>query len=480
MAYTVAQNTSFLTVASVLQKIISFGYFILVARLIGVENTGQYFFAISFTTIFTVVADFGFAPVLTRETAKYPERSQDYLTTVFSIKFCFGILTFGLVFLATRLLGYGPALSALIFLSAVTMFFDNLQTSFFSIFRARKNLRYESVVVVLSQFTTMIIGTVSLLNHAPLIWLIGAYTIPSALFVLVSIFVVRRVYQLKLRFHFVPEIARGFARIAWPFALAGILGRLYSYSDSILMSKLLSPTELGYWSVPYKITFAFQFIPVALSASVYPAMSSLTVAEPQKIGQLFTKAWRYLFTLVFPLAFGLMAIAQPVIIKIYGQAYAPAVPVLRILLGSLIFSFLAFITGALLNATNNQSKQTAVIAMVLIINLALNFYAIPHWGILGAAWSAFISNIILATLGLYFSQRYIPIDKKILIKSCLQTLWPAALMAVGIYFLTLRINFFYTIPLGVLCYGGILWFTKVIDRELVTALFAKLSSKATL
>jgi O-antigen/teichoic acid export membrane protein len=89
MSYTVAQNTSFLTIASVLQKVISFFYFIFVARMIQVEHTGVYFFAITFTTIFTVVADFGMGPVLTRETARFPDRAQSYFNTVFwTLKFC--------------------------------------------------------------------------------------------------------------------------------------------------------------------------------------------------------------------------------------------------------------------------------------------------------------------------------------------------------------------------------------------------------
>ena len=52
MSYTVAQNATFLTGASILQRMISFVYFIFIARAIGVENTGQYFFAIAFTSIF--------------------------------------------------------------------------------------------------------------------------------------------------------------------------------------------------------------------------------------------------------------------------------------------------------------------------------------------------------------------------------------------------------------------------------------------
>ena len=47
----IARNTSYLTLALILQKIISFTYFTLLARYVGPVSLGKYYFAISFTTI---------------------------------------------------------------------------------------------------------------------------------------------------------------------------------------------------------------------------------------------------------------------------------------------------------------------------------------------------------------------------------------------------------------------------------------------
>ncbi|MEK7131750.1 MAG: flippase, partial [Patescibacteria group bacterium] len=350
-SYTVAQNTSFLTVASVLQKVISFFYFIFVARIIQVENTGVYFFAISFTTIFTVVADFGLGPVLTREASRFPDRSESYFNTVFWTKIIFGAAAYSLVVLLANVLKYPETTKLLIYVSGITMFFDSLAGSFNSIFRAKKNLIYESAGIIGSQFITLLIGTFALLNHWSLVWLILAYTIPSFLNLIYISGFLKKVYGIGVRFVWNAQIFKIFIAIALPFALAGIIGRLYSYSDSLLMSKLLSAKELGWWSVPYKITFAFQFIPVALSASVYPVFSGLFLTNKTAIGPLFEKSWRYLFVIIFPVAFGLMAVADPVVRQVFGKQFAPSVAPLRILLVSLIFGFLSFITGALLNAT---------------------------------------------------------------------------------------------------------------------------------
>ena len=477
MSYSVAQNTTFLTVASVAQKIISFAYFLFIASIIDVGDTGQYFFAISFTTIFTVVADFGLGPVLTREAAKYPEKSEAYLATVFFTKCAFGLVAYGLVIFLANLLNYSAETRLLIYLSGITMLFDNLQGSFYSIFRARKNLIYESIGILGSQFLTLVIGTTALLLGFPLYWLIIAYTIPSFLNMVYAGIFTWRVYGLPRRWVFDPAVLKSFLVLAVPFALAGIISRLYSYFDAILMSKLLSPEHLGWWSVPYKITFAFQFIPAALSASVYPAMSSLSITDTSKIGAMFEKSWRYLFIIVFPLALGLVVLAKPFIFAFRGDQYLPSVPVLQILALSLIFGYLSFISGALLNATNHQRTQTILLGVALLTSIALNLVFIPRWGIQGAAVAAVISNIILCSGGFYFARRFVVINGKNIFRYANQALWPAIIMAVVVHYLSQRLHFVVTVPIGALVYGILLFVTGGMSREMVVTGFKKVWKK---
>ena len=476
-SYTVAQNTSFLTIASVLQKVISFFYFIFVARIIKVENTGVYFFAIAFTTIFTVVADFGLAPVLTRESSRYPEQTERYFNTVFLAKIIFGVGAYLLVVVLANVLKYPSLTKTLIYVSGITMFLDNLLTSFYSIFRARKNLNYESIGIIGSQFATLVIGTAALLNHWPLVWLIIAYTIPSGLNLIYVSHFLKKVYQIMPRLLWDNYIFKIFIATALPFALAGIIGRLYSYSDSLLMSKMLSAKELGWWSVPYKITFAFQFIPLALSASVYPVFSGLFLTDKPAIGPLFEKSWRYLFAIIFPVAFGLMAIADPVIKQVFGQEFSPSIVPLRILLVSLVFGFLAFITGALLNATNRQKTQTKLMGLVLLVNVILNLILLPKLKINGAAIAALVSNATLCLAGLYFARRQVFINFKNIIKYANQTLWPALAMAVAAYYLSFRIHYLLTIVISGAIYFILIYLTGVVSKENISIIINKLKPK---
>lgn len=477
MSYSITKNASFLTFASIFQKIISFVYFTIIARMVGVENTGVYFFALAFTAIFAVVADFGLSPILTRESAKYPDKTGEYLNTVFWTKLVFGFLTYLLVVFTVNALKYPPLARYMVYLSGVTMIFDNIHSVFYGVFRGRKNLVYESIGVVSSQFITLLVGTTAMLLRWPLVWLIIAYAIPSFLNAVYSGFFVWKRFGIFPKPNFSAALLKNLLILSFPFALSGILSRLYSYTDSMLMSKMLAPKELGWWSVPYKITFAFQFIPVALSASVYPAMSSYTVLDRAKIGTLFEKSWRYLFTVAFPVAFGIMAISSPVIIFLYGPAYAPAVGVLRLLLVSLIFTFLAYISSALLNATDNQKKQTGLLGVALLANLTLNFVLLPRLGIKGAAVASLASNFLMCLGGYVLARRYVEINGGRIFKYFNQTFWPAVLMGIAVYALSLQVHFLIAIPFGAVLYFGLLFFTGGLSREMIKENWNKLFTK---
>src|SRR3989344_3163964 len=107
---TLSKNTIFFTLALALQKLISFGYFIIIARSIGVENTGRFSFALSFAAIFAMFLDFGLNQVLIRESARDRETSQKNLANVVGLKIAGSAIIYGVLFSLINLLGY-PALT---------------------------------------------------------------------------------------------------------------------------------------------------------------------------------------------------------------------------------------------------------------------------------------------------------------------------------------------------------------------------------
>lgn len=398
MAGKIAKNTLFLTIAYIGQKIFSFVYFSLIARFIGVEKIGLYVTALSFSSLFSVFADLGLTQVLIREGARDKKNLDKILSQIIIVKLVLAVLAYLILNLLVFILGYAAELRQLIFISGILMVMDSLTLSFFGVLRALENLRYEATAVVGGQIIIVFFGLIVAWLRLPVVFLLLALGMGSLFNLLFSFSMVYK-NGVKLRLIWDKALTLSIVKLSFAFALANIFSKVYSYIDSVLLSYLAGTKNVGFYSIPNKIVFAFQFIPMAFSASLYPAMSQFFVSEKNKLKYTFEKAFNYLMILAAPLAFGIYVIADVFINKVYGAEYAPSVITLRILVFGIIFAFLDFPVGALLNACNKQNIQTTVMGVTMVLNIILNIILIPVWGINGAAVAAVIGNFTLLFLG---------------------------------------------------------------------------------
>lgn len=480
MSIPIAKNALLMVGASVGQKIIAFAYFTLIARMIGPESTGKYFFALSFSTIFVVFVDLGFTNVLIREAAKTKEKMQQFLSTVLALKVVFGATAYAAMVVAINLLGYPEETKHLVYLSGVTMLFDSLHLTLYGALRSRGDLRYEAISIPISQFLSMILGTVFLFLRLPLVSLIGAFTIPSFVNVCFAGWVLRRRHGVSLWPQLDRSLLSFLGRIALPFALAAIFARIYSYIDSILLSKMVGDVAVGWYSIPYKITFAFQFIPLALSAALYPRLSEYFASSRDMLVSTFAESFKYLILVAAPIAVGIAILSEPIIDTLYGTDYYPSIQPLRILVMSLLFSFPSFPIGAMLNACNRQKTQTAIVGVTLLSNIFLNIFLIPRYSIVGAAVAAFAGNAFLAIAGFIAIRKIVVLPHKHIFSTLLRTLVAAGIMGVVVFLVRDTTSLFVAIFAGFVVYTSAIFIMRVVTRSQIQKIFYSLFRSGTI
>jgi len=402
----IAKNTSYFTVALILQKVISFSYFIIIARSIGPENLGKYYFAISFTTVFAIFVDIGMSAVLIREIAKRKEKAEKYLQNVIGLKLILSLLSLGTVFALINLMGYPELTKHLVYLSSIAMILDSFTLVFFGVSRGFHNLSWESFAVVVYQFIILILGVTFLQLNLSLRWLISVVAIASISNFLYSGSLILFRWKLKLMPRFDGKIIKQIITMALPFALFGIFQRFYTYFDSILLSMLAGDTYVGLYSVAFKMTFALQFLPLAFVASLYPAMSTYYIENNKKLVQSFERAMNYLIIIALPISFGIIILAEQIIL-IFKSEYSGSVLPLQIIIASLIFIFASYPVGSLLNACDRQKINSSNMAIVLAISIAMNLMLIPRYQAVGASITVLTTNALLLILGMLWVPKII-------------------------------------------------------------------------
>jgi O-antigen/teichoic acid export membrane protein len=470
----VAKNTIFLTVATVGQKVLAFLYFILIARLADVSGTGKYFFVVSFTTIFSIVVDLGLSSVLIRETAKKKEIAEKYLGNTLFAKAILGVIAYLAVVLTINVMGYPAETKLMVYLSGIVMLLDSFNVTSYAVFRGLHNLKYESIGVVVSEIVIIIFGTASLLSGAPLYFLILALMSGSVFTSFYSFGLLWKKTDIRPRFKFDKDILLTIFKIAYPFALAGIFVKVYSYLDSVLLSKLVGDVAVGFWSIAYKITYAFQFIPMAFSAAIFPALATYFVSDKTMLRKTFERVVFYLAILAVPISFGIFSLARPLVLKLYGVAYAASVTPLEVAVFAVIFIFLNYPIGALLNATDRQLANTTIMGLCMVLDIVSNVILIPRISFLGAAISMLIYHSSFFVLGLIFVNRVVSYNKKFLFGSLFKIIFSAGVMSAAIIYLLPHINWILLIPVGGVIYFALLFLIRGMEWRDVINIFKAL------
>lgn len=447
----IAKNTSYLTLALIFQKVISFTYFTLLARYIGPASLGKYYLAISFTTIFAIFIDLGFANVLIREIAKNQERASRWLGAVLAIKIPLSVLSIGAVVLLINLLGYDDLTKTLVYISAISMILDSFTATFFAVVRGFHNLKYESISSVAFQLIVLVIGYGALIMGGGLRPAMGALALASTFNFIYSASIVRYKLKLAIRVLFDRPLIKEILVISWPFAAYAILQRLYTYLDTVLLSILGSDYQVGLYQVAFKIIFALQFLPLAFTASLYPALSSYWQTNREQLAVSFERAMNYLIIISLPIIIGAVVLADRIVL-LFTADYLEAVWPLRIAVVSLLFIFLNFPIGSLLNACDAQRRNTLNMAIVAVASVALNLALIPILQATGASITVLVTNVLMFILGLRAARQIIAYRARKNLQIFIKVLAASGLMGVSVHYGGVYLNVFLAAALGALVY----------------------------
>ncbi len=460
----IAKNTSFFTLALVLQKIISFSYFAILARNLGPIELGKYYFAISFTTIFAIFIDLGLANVLTREVAKQKNKAQDLLGSVLAIKIPLAVLTVLAVVIIINLMDYPTLTRQLVYISSVSMVLDSFTSIFFAVVRGFHNLKFESLAVIFFQLIVLTIGLTVLKMKLGLLFLMGALAAASVFNFCYSLTVLKLKWRLRIRPHWEKRLIRAIIAIAIPFALFAIFQRLYVYLDTVFLSKLAGDYYVGLYQIAFKIIFALQFLPMAFMASLYPAFATYWKQNREQLVVSFERAINYLIIISLPISVGIIVLADK-IISVFKAGYGEAILPLRLIMIALIFIFINFPIGALLNACDRQKINTRNMGLALAISIILNLILIPKAQAVGAAVTVVLTNALMFILGAVWVPRIIKVRPRKILTVFWRVLLAAGVMAAVALFLKGVLNIFLVVAISGLFYLLVLFFLGGFKKE---------------
>ena len=176
---------------------------------------------------------------------------------------------------------------------------------------------------------------------------------------------------------------------------------IYKTMDKIMLGKLSTDVELGYYHSCEGVIQVPLALITALGTIMLPRMSNMIVDKARKdeVDSLFMKSIEFAVFVTTSICFGIMAVAKEFVPLFYGKGFEKCISIFYIILPSCIFvAFANVLRTQYLLPRKRDSVYVVSLFLGALINLIVNMLLIPRMGSLGAAIGTLATEIIVCLL----------------------------------------------------------------------------------
>ncbi len=390
--------------------VVGYLFKIYVARMLGAEALGVYALGMTVGGVLGLAAALGLPQAAARYVAVYAgserhEQLRGFLWRSLAVLLPSNVLAAAVMVAVRRQVAlrvyHTPALAQYMFGFALIMLLGTFTNFFGQVLAGFKDVARRTIITnFIGSPLTMLLSVVLLALGTGLWGYIVAQAVSAAVvFILLATAawkltpVPARVSPTPL-----PQFEREAVLFSASLFAVQALEFVFAQLDKILLGYYLDARRVGIYAVAAGLT---AFLPVLLQS--VNQIFSPTIADLHARGEvdilrrLYQTLTKWVLGLTFPLAIVVCAFA-PQLMQLFGDEFTAGWPILVIGTVGQIVSCGVGSVGLLLIMSGNQNRLIRVQVEVAALNVVLNLWLIPAWGVVGAALVAAGSTAALNLL----------------------------------------------------------------------------------
>lgn len=384
-------NFSFLAVEQVLRLGIGLVVMTLIARQLGPDELAAYAYVFSIAAIMAPIGRFGLDAIILRQVAADPADSLWVLSNAIVISITATFVAIALGVLVVALAG-GPngVTVPLMFFAALTILAIPAEIPVLYL----KAVERVGLVTFLRTMTAVIAGTaisIAALSGAGLLEFVvlrAAEALAVAAAGALAAVLLTKSGRMAM-----PNATSiiGYLKTALPLMIASLATLAYMRIDQVMLGQMVAPDQLGKYSVAARIAEVANFLPVVLQSTLYAAIVRNYHSAPNDFNCYMQRIYDVFGLIAWPTMAAIGLLSYFLLVPIFGEEFAGALPMLLILLLGTPLFFLYYAWGTMLTVREWMWAAPAVASFGAVTNIVLNLVLIPEFGGAGAAVATVIS-----------------------------------------------------------------------------------------
>jgi len=249
-------------------------------------------------------------------------------------------------------------------------------------------------VQVMGNIVSALIKLVFILLKLPLIWFVYSLLFDYVLLAAGYIILYKKNGDHVRNWKYDGRITGYLLKNSWPLAFSAILVTIYMKIDQVMIPMYVKTNQLGVYITVAQLSENWYFIPVAIVTSVFPAIMHARKTDPERYHKRLQNMYDLMVVLSVSIAL-VMSLGSGLIYHLlFKPAFWSGAPVLSVHIWAGVFVFLGSASGQYLIAEGYFKLSMLRTGVGAVVNIILNLFFIPAYGIIGAAYATLIAYFV--------------------------------------------------------------------------------------
>lgn len=179
---------------------------------------------------------------------------------------------------------------------------------------------------------------------------------------------------------------------------AGIFMAASARAPQIYVYEMEGAVDAGLYGAASRLFEQSHFIPIAVMTTLLPIMSTAQRDDPARARRVLELALDYLVLASLPAVILALIAGGPILDLLFGAEFVPAAPALPILMAAFVLVALTYPLDNMIIVLGLQRKLMLIALASVVTSLIANPVMISAFGFVGAAWTVFLVEGLVAVL----------------------------------------------------------------------------------
>lgn len=402
---TIAKNASVLMISQAMTWAMSLVLMLFLPRFLGAEGMGQLHLSMSIWAIVGMFITFGTDTLLTKEISRTPEKTSELVGAAVILRSIFYVIGFALTAVAVQFAGYSQETIYVIYIIGLAELLNQVGSVARASLIGLERMEYVALAsIAFRAFVTIVSIAFLFLGYGVLV--AAAVNIGGTVVTAILHFYYLRKLQ-PISFVVDRAMIRTVFKASSPYLMVYAFSVIYKQLDAVIISLLVNETVVGWYGIADQLFGTFMFVPTVFITAVFPALSRMFADKSDSLLHLMRKSFHLLLLLSVPIGLGVTAIANPLVVLLFGADFAPSGPVLAIMGVVLVLTYQNILIGQFLISTDRQNAWTIVMAIATIATIPLDIVLVP-WcqarfgnGAIGGSLAYTVTELMMVVAGMW-------------------------------------------------------------------------------